>query len=163
MAKPDINVERLKQLLHYEPENGIFTWRIANSPRVIVGDIAGNVLRGYRDIGIDGSNYKAHRLAWLYVHGAWPTMRIDHINGVKDDNRISNLRDVSQATNNQNRRAASSRSTSGFLGVTKIKDFFRAVICVNGKTRQIGNYQTPESAHEAYLNAKRALHSGCTI
>ena len=113
---------------------------------------------------IDEREYSAHRLAWLYVHGAWPTGQIDHINGDRGDNRISNLRDVTPALNTQNqRRAARSNKSSGLLGVTANRGRWLAQISIGGKSRNLGRYATPEEAHAVYVAAKRVLHAGCTL
>jgi HNH endonuclease/AP2 domain len=103
-------------------------------------------------------------VAWLIVYGAWPSKNIDHINGVKTDNRIANLRDVSQSINGENRAAPRKSTRSGFLGVTKDKDGkFRAQISVGGKNTHLGVFAVAEEAFAAYLSAKRRLHVGCTI
>lgn len=96
----------LRTLLDYNPLTGQFTWRVRAAHRIHVGDIAGVICKstGYRVIGINGVRHSAHRLAWLHVHGEWPAQNIDHINGDRSDNRIENLRDVSQQTNTLNRK-----------------------------------------------------------
>ena len=163
MTKPILTIERLRGLLNYAPETGVFTW-IVHASQMHIGDIAGSVNgSGYLQIDIDGQKYKAHRLAWLYATGAWPTAQIDHVNGQRDDNRISNLRDVSRSVNIQNLRKARSDNKSGLLGVSANGNRWQAQINVGGKKRQIGTFATPELAHAAYLDAKRELHVGCTI
>lgn len=113
--------ERLCEVLKYNKEDGCFTW-IKTKKRVKAGQVAGRLnQKGYRQIVIDGNYYMAHRLAWLYMHGHFPAFHIDHINGVKDDNRFSNLREASSAENNRNVRI-SSRNTSGVKGVSFSKD-----------------------------------------
>ena len=165
MAKTDITADRLRELLHYDPEPGIFTWlvdaamcRKKGSPASSVGNSG-----GYSHISIKKVLFKAHRLAWLYVYGAFPDCGIDHINGVKNDNRISNLRPASYTTNGENQRVAHSNSKTGFLGVTKFRGCYVARIRINKVLRFIGRFKTPEAAHEAYLVEKRKSHSGCTI
>ena len=116
--KDDGDVESLRTLLAYDPETGIFTWKIANSRCVKVGQIAGaRSTVGYWEVRWNGGrSQKAHRVAWLYVHGRWPNGYIDHINGDRGDNRIANLR---EATNAENVANAPPRSdnTSGIKGV----------------------------------------------
>ena len=114
----DLTAERLREVLDYGPDTGVFTWKIRTNSRVKVGDVAG-ALRpdGYIQISIDGRLHRAHRLAWLYVTGESPPDQIDHINGVRDDNRIANLRLATSAENKQNLRRAKSRNKTGFLGV----------------------------------------------
>lgn len=154
-----ITATRLRELLNYNPETGEFTRRVSTTNSVRVGDIAGSVHHtGYLRIRVDGHQYLAHRLAWLYTHGEWPKNEIDHIDGNKTNNRIANIRDVTPSVNQQNQRKA--RSGTGFLGVTLSQGRFRALIGVAGKQHYLGNYDTPELAHAAYLNAKRRFHEG---
>jgi len=119
---------------------------------------------------IDGKIYLAHRLAWLYVHGVMPKKNIDHINGVKTDNRIENLRDVAQSVNLQNlQRARKNRKSSRLLGVshsnrgTCLARPYRARIVVDGRELSLGTFATEQEAHQAYLAAKRIHHEGCVI
>ena len=163
MAANDLNAARLRELLHYDPDTGLFTWRL---PRrgASAGNVAGTtVTRGYIMIRIDGVKRLAHRLAWLYVYGEWPSGCIDHIDGQTSNNKLLNLRDVDVCINNQNRRRASSQNKSGFLGVETKNNRHRALIEVSGRRRTISWHDTPEEAHAAYLEAKRVLHPGCTI
>jgi hypothetical protein len=112
-----ITQERLKELLDYAPETGIFTWRVEH-PRAKKGVEAGAVdYYGYVVIRLDTVLYKAHRLAWLYVNGEWPALNIDHINRNKSDNRVDNLRLANQSVNMHN-VSARSNSKSGVSGVT---------------------------------------------
>jgi hypothetical protein len=99
-----ITAERLRQLLHYDPERGVFTWLSRPAERSwntrFAGTRAGTINGlGYVVIGILGRRYKAHRLAWLYVHGEWPGRELDHINCDKSDNRIANLRPATRSQN----------------------------------------------------------------
>ena len=155
---------RLRQLLSYDSETGVFTWKINIGKRIRAGSVAGTTHHsGYNCIIIERSHYTAHRLAWLYFYGEWPSGVIDHINGDKFDNRISNLRDVSRSVNQQNRRKAAKNSKTGMLGVSQAGSVFVANIMVDGKTVRLGRYETAELAHAAYVNAKRQHHAGCTI
>lgn len=92
--------------------------------------------------------------------GSWPKDQIDHINGDRTDNRFSNLRDVTNEINNQNKKRAQSNNRLGLLGVCHHQGGFRARIAVNGKSKCLGVYLTPELAHQVYLDAKRRLHHG---
>jgi hypothetical protein len=165
MSKIDLTAERLRELLHYDTETGIFTWIVSTSVRVQVGDIAGcKNNEGYLQIKIDKRNHRAHRLAWLHTFGSWPTGQIDHINGQRSDNRIANLRSVTHSVNQQNRKFAQrSNKSTGLMGVSRYGNGFRARIKLDGKSRNIGTFDTPELANAAYLSAKRDIHPGCTL
>lgn len=164
--KKDLTVERLKELLHYEPETGVFTWRVkTNKSRNWVGKRAGcaNVSTGYVMIGIDGHDIRAHRLAWFYMTGEWPANEVDHRNTDKGDNRWDNLRQATTRLNGENKRRANRNSKTGFLGVSPHRNRFMARIKVNGKHKCLGTFDTPEQAHAAYVATKRQLHEGCTL
>jgi hypothetical protein len=152
--------ERLRTQFHCSAETGVFT-RLVTRGTTRAGDVAGHVNSfGYRCIQLDGREYRAHRLVWLYVNGTWPNGQLDHINGIKDDNRICNLREATTAQNQQNLRRPRSDNTSGYLGVTwdKRRGKWRAQIGTNGAIRHRGYFTTPEDAHQAYVQAKRELH-----
>ena len=166
MAVNDLTAARLRELLSYDPETGVFI-RSSNSRRAKKGDMAGwvNAL-GYRAVSIQSRTYLCHRLAWLYVTGQWPCGVIDHINGDPGDNRWRNLRDVAHRTNIENQRvAARSNKSTGLLGATlhKASGLYQAQLKTHGKRLGLGYFKTPEEAHAAYLEAKRRLHAGCTI
>ena len=147
--------ERLKQLLSYDPETGFFVWQVKSKGRN-PGDIVGRTYaKGYMMIGLEGKTEYAHRLAYFYMTGAMPEHEIDHINGVKNDNRWSNLRMVTKAENQQN---VAYRNPTGYQGVQRIGQTFRSIISVKGKQRHLGTFQTAEEAHNAYLEAKREHH-----
>jgi hypothetical protein len=97
------------------------------------------------------------------MHGSWPVGLIDHINGVKSDNRLFNLRVVDETGNSENVRRPNKRNKSGFMGVIWFQNKWRANITVNKKTKWLGDYATPKEAHAAYLGAKRLHHATCTI
>ena len=119
---------------------------------------------GYLTIFCNGFRYAAHRLAWLYVHGEWPPAHIDHINGIRTDNRISNLRSVTASVNAQNMRRAMKNSKTGVLGVTKCGNRFKAQLAIpRGSNKYLGLFKTIGEAQQAYLDAKRSTHLGCTI
>lgn len=160
----ELTQEMLKSRLDYNPETGIFTRKFSPSRNVAAGSIPGKIKRdGYKFITINGREYPSHRLAWMYVTGAWPLGCIDHINGNRTDNRIQNLRDVSTSENLQNQRVAHRDNKTGFLGVSRKGVRFVAKICVNYKDVHLGTFPTPETAHAAYISAKRNIHGGCTI
>ena len=160
-----LTAERLREVLDYDPETGVFVWRVRTSNCIKVGSVAGGQRQdGYFAIGLDGKTYLSHRVAWLWVNGFWPQYAIDHIDGDLTNNRISNLRDVDQTINMQNvKRACVNNKTSGLLGTHPSGKKWRAQIAVSGKMHYLGTFDTPEEAHAAYLGAKRLFHSGCTI
>jgi hypothetical protein len=156
------DIQRIQELISYNPDSGVFTWKKTTSNRVKVGATAGNMSHGYREISIDGKTYRAHRLAWLLAHGRWPSVYIDHINGLTDDNRLCNLREASTRENAWNTRTHAD-NLSGLKGVTYDRGVYRrrrpwaARICVNGKRQHLGYFATPEAAHLAYMRAAQAV------
>ena len=156
--------KRLKEVLHYDPATGHFTWIAMTSQRIAIGDRAGVVgPTGYILIGVDCGKYGAQRLAFLYMNGHFPRGRADHIDGNPSNNAWANLRDVSHQANIQNMTRASKNNKLGVLGVHKRGNRYRASIAVNGGTKKIGSFRTLEEASAAYIKWKRELHEGCTI
>jgi hypothetical protein len=153
---PGLTQDRLKDLLHYDPATGHFTWKVSRSGVKHCNGSAGTQnASGYVVIGIDGFIYPAHRLAWLYVYGEWPKHQIDHINRCKYDNRIANLRDATPSENLHN-TGINSSNTSGLKGVSfhKKSRKWQAFIRNNGRNQYLGVFDTPENASKAYLAAK---------
>ena len=141
----------LKSHLHYCQDAGIFT-RIKSGSGVKVGNVAGSKdLDGYLRISVNNKTYKAHRLAWLYVHGEFPVNDIDHINCIRDDNRIANLRNATRQQNNLN-VCKLKNNTSGYKGVSfsKANNKWRAQAQLNGETKHLGYFKTPKLASETY-------------
>ncbi len=161
----ELTAEYLRSILHYDPETGIFTWKISNSNRVKVGATAGcQNGHGYLLIKVCSRKHPAHRLAWLYMNGEWPKLDIDHINRNRSDNRIANLRDVSRKQNLQNAGKYSS-NTSGHPGVYWDKQSSKWVARIkhNQKRVHLGYFATIEEAIAArkagelrYWGANRA-------
>jgi hypothetical protein len=157
--KKELSLERLREALSYDPYIGLFTWCITRRG-TFRGSVAGSLDRdGYRMITIDGSPYRAARLAWFYVNGHWPVNYVDHRNGVCDDDRINNLR---EATNTQNQHNAGPQrtNTSGFKGVTfnKTHEKYQATIRVDGRRIFLGYFNTPEDASIVYRRAALQHH-----
>jgi hypothetical protein len=155
----------VRELLAYEESTGIIRWRVDRG-RVRAGDVAGcECLDGrYWIIGIERRLYLAHIVAWVIKSGAWPDGEIDHRDTDGRNNRWSNLRDVPHNINMQNLRAARINNQAGLLGVTMHPNGrFRATIVIAKKQKHLGYHDTPDQAHQAYLNEKRRLHVGCTL
>ncbi len=153
MATGLITQERLKSLLTYDSDTGKFCWRRTNKA-------AGTLhTTGYWRVQIDGKAYLAHRLAWVYAHGAFPIDNIDHINHNKNDNRLKNLRVVTRSENQHNRKRTT-QSSSGFLGVSWFapKKKWRAYIKTNGKRYHLGWFSDINSAVQARKAAERLYH-----
>jgi hypothetical protein len=182
MAAADLTYDRLIEVLAYEPTTGVFTWKRRPVGGLFAdlraceawngryaGKVAGGVSGlGHVSISIDGKQHWAHRLAFLWMTGGWPRGEVDHKNCVKTDNRWDNLRDVDGKVNRQNiRTSARSKSADLPLGVYRHarlrKTPYSASVANNGRTVFLGYHATAEAAHEAYLEAKRRLHQGCTL
>ncbi len=147
----------VRDILDYDADTGVFRWRKTRSSNATKGSIAGTIsTNGYRQINISGTRYLAHRLAWLYMFGYEPPHTIDHINRVRDDNRISNLRlaTISQNTFNQPRR-----KESAINGVSwhKVANKWRAYISVNGRFKHLGCYRDIDEAVAARLAAEKDM------
>ncbi len=173
MAKSNVSLtaKRLRKLVSYDPETGILRWIESRG-----GQLAGSIVGcekdgggGYWLVRVDNKLYRAHRVIWLYVTGRWPKHGVDHIDGNRANNRFANLRDISQSGNLQNRKCAQRNNrTTKLLGVTIARDSkrtkpFMAKIAINGVTKHIGAFATPEEAHAAYVAAKRKLHPFGTL
>jgi hypothetical protein len=161
----NLDQARLKSVLRYDRQTGLFRWKTTLNNRAPAGTVAGTYVRKNGIcIRIDGVRYQAHRLVWLYVKGEWPKGQIDHRDGDHKNNALRNLRDVSHSTNQQNRRHPAKSNKSGFLGVSSLANGkFMASITINSKPIHLGRFDNPEIAHAAYVKAKRAIHQGNTL
>ena len=146
---------KLKAIIHYNPETGVFT-RHTKTPRAKVGEIKGSkILGGYLVASIYGERLLLHRIAFLYMTGALPPHDVDHINGVRHDNRWINLRAVNRATNSRNCRVGTN-NTSGMIGVRIHRPgTWVASITVNGKARYLGSFKDFFEAACARKSAER--------
>lgn len=150
--------ERLKELLSYDPETGLFTW-LVNRGSVKAGKVVTCKMNcGYIEVRIDKKNYLCHRLAWLYMTGEWPREVIDHENRRRDDNRWSNLREATHSQNGANSKHYSS-NTLGIRGVSikkgAVSKPFHAYIRINGRGQHIGCFASKSEASAAYENAAK--------
>jgi hypothetical protein len=155
-----MNQARLRELLHYDANTGVFTWRVSRGNRR-VGDRAGSRDdRGYIRLVVDSTSYCAHRLAWLYVTGGMPPCPIDHIDRNKSNNRLQNLRCLTDGENKQN-VGLRADNVSGHKGVSWLmgQHKWRATIRVNNVQIHLGSFTQKESAVQAYAAAAAKYHT----
>lgn len=155
----ELTQKYLKSILKYNRGNGFFTCKKHRGSRARMGTIAGTTdSQGYRLITINWKIYHAHRLAYLYVNGEWPSHEIDHINRKKDDNRWVNLRECTHAQNTRNSEK-SKNNTSGYKGVcwNKRAKKWQAAICFKGKVKGLGHYNNKQDAAKAYNDKAKEL------
>lgn len=166
IKKKDATPEMLRKFFDCCPETGIIRNKIDRGIAKS-GDIPGFKRKdGYIEIYFNAGTYLAHRIAWAIFHGEWPSQRIDHISGIRDENCISNLRDISHKANLQNRKRAQTNNLStGMLGVHFDKSLYRYVarIKIGNKHVHLGIFECRFAAYKAYRDAKRKYHEGCTI
>lgn len=162
IPKIELNQKNLKKILDYNPKTGHLTWKINMNVNGHgkKGERAGNIQNTtkYRRLGIFGKNYKEHRIVWIWYHGNIPTS-VDHINRIRDDNRIENLRECTHIENMQN-QSIRKGNKSGYIGVcwNSKRMLWRSYIVTNYKQTHLGFYNTKEEAYEAYKNAKKQQH-----
>ena len=154
----ELTRDALRDIFTYIKSTGEFYSKVLKNDRMIVKRIGYTVGNNYLGCKINKVRYMLHHLVWLMETGELPQkpLQIDHINGVKTDNRIENLRLATNKQNSRNRTVV--LSSSGFLGVTKEGNKYRAKIMVDGMTVHLGGFNTPEKAHSEYLKAKKILH-----
>jgi hypothetical protein len=149
--------DRLKELLRYDSNTGIFIWLKSSNGRIKVGDIAGTINNNYYcRIMIDNKRYYAHKLVWLYVYGELPDLIVDHINGNRNDNRVANLRLAARSQNNMN----SKKRTNNLKGTSyhKRDKVWHSEIRFENNRLYLGTFETQEAAHEAYKIASIKYH-----
>ena len=154
-------MNELRNVFRYDQELGKFYWLITPNSRAKAGDEAGYICstNGYHGLKYNGKDYLAHRVAWFFVSGTLPVEQIDHINGVRSDNRISNLRECT-ASQNQKNHCLHKNNTSGHSGVSwseKRKKFLVAV-CVAGKRINIGRFADLSDAIAARKGAEKKFY-----
>jgi len=146
--------ERLKEVLDYDSETGVFTGLVARRGRATKGSVAGNLTsRGYIRVGVDGKVYKAHRLVWLYVYGYFPENEIDHIDRNPSNNKLSNLREVSHQCNMRNSKGRSN-ATSDVKGIAFRKGKWRALISIGNKMMYLGSFSSKSLAAKKRCEAE---------
>lgn len=153
-----MSIERLREVLAYDPNTGALTWRVDIHAGVRAGAVTGSLGEsngGYGRISLGGKGWLAHRVAWAIFYGRWPHCALDHINRDKGDNRICNLREVTPSENARNCERIIRRGP-GSLGTTKIgENRWQAAIKYRRKWKYLGTFNRQEDAHAAYL-AERA-------
>ncbi len=160
MTNAIVTHERVLELFSYNESTGVVTRRITVGRRGKAGSLVGCLTKkGYLSVRIDGRFYLLHRVIFMYVYGRMPEQQIDHINGIKTDNRICNLREATESQNSQNVKSHAD-STSGLLGVSWRGSLgkWRASIGVDGIHKHLGYFSSKESAYDAYKIAKNELH-----
>lgn len=152
--------KRLKELLHYEPSTGVFTWKVSPRRNVKAGDQAGyKHCNEYWQIKIERKRYLSHRLAWLYMTGHFPTSEIDHKNCNGFDNKWTNLREATHSQNCANSKTPKN-NTSGIKGVSwhKRDKVWQANLSASGSALYLGSFDTKEQAASAYITAAEKYH-----
>jgi len=162
MATPSLTQSQLKELLHYDPDTGIFTNNVDRNYCALSGAQAGHlhIATGYVYICINKKDYLAHRLAWFYMFDVWPSGQLDHINRVRHDNQIANLREVTDSQNSQNTKIRVN-NTSGVKGIywDSSAEGWRAQITVNHITHSLGRFKNLNEAIIARKQAEEQLHT----
>jgi hypothetical protein len=146
----NISQEYLKSVLDYNKDTGEFTWIISKSGVCGKNPVAGGLCHGYIRIRINGKKYFAHRLAWLYVYGSWPKNQLDHINGNRSDNRISNLRNVTNRENQQNQYKHRNGKIPNTQYIERLNKW-ASYVNIDRKKYYLGVYLTESQAKEAHL------------
>jgi hypothetical protein len=162
--KKTLSQKALMSALHYNPETGVFTY-INGSKKKKPGREAGNIkTQGYREIHVNGGNYYAHRLAFLYMTGSFPEELVDHINGVRADNRWCNLRPATYSENNRNARLRKD-NTSGVKGVCwdRVSKKWFAYISLNKKRHGLGQFETLDEAAAVVAEVRKQLHGAYSL
>lgn len=148
----DLTHDRLLEALSYDPETGVFRWRIRAAKNTHIGAVAGRVRPDkYCAIRLDNRSYYSHRLAWFYSYKTWPVRLLDHKNCDPGDNRLENLREADHSRNKAN-RAAPSNNTSGCKGVDWVPKLkrWRVRVQADGVPYHVGVYKTFEAAVDAH-------------
>ncbi len=165
VGKGRVSIELLREFLDYDPITGVLRWKKQRGTRGKMGSIAGSKCgNGYVIVGLAGvRSVPAHRIAFALMTGTWPELQVDHIDGDRANNAWSNLRLVTAEQNHQNLRRARADNGTGILGVSFQDGRYRAQIQVRGKKHWLGQFNNPQDASAAYIEAKRKLHEFGTL
>lgn len=151
----EVTADYIRSAFSYDRKTGDLT-RLTG-PRA--GSVSGTVAKdGYKIIRVAGKNYYAHRLAWLHVHGSFPSKHLDHIDGNRGNNSLENLRECTVSQNAQNRKVYRDNKT-GLMGVTERRGRYIAQLVANGSRKLTAYCASAEEAHQLYLEAKRKFHT----
>ena len=162
----ELPFDYLRECFDYNESSGLITWKVrpqSHFPtqkgcKVFNSRLSGKVAgyahnRGYLAVNVNGYTYLVHRVCWALSTGEWPTEDVDHINGIKDDNRLVNLRVVTRGVNSRNQKLRSNNSTD-CMGVTRDNNSFRVRVGTEGKRVSLGNFKTLDEAVEVRKNAE---------
>lgn len=154
----ELTHEDLLSMIDYNQETGKMTWLVRRGRQAWPGSDAGTMgVYGYKQVGIYGKRHMFHRLAWFYITKEWPKNEIDHINGIRDDNRICNLREADRGENNRNCKIRKD-NTTGVKGVSLKRGKYCARVRINGVRKWIGEFHTIEEAAKAVALVRDDLH-----
>ena len=156
----DLTATNIRELLDYDKETGIFTWKVDVAKNRKAGQVAGSLsTQGYVVLTISGKTYKAHRIAWLYVYGELPPSILDHINQCRSDNRIANLRLADAVLNGKNRKPNKGRVGTTGASFVKSRNRWIASIMVDKKRLHLGSFVNQADAIAAYAAAKEKFYA----
>lgn len=156
-----LSAKRLRKLLSYDPETGIFRWKVTVCSRAVVGGVAGTFHLDRNRIQVDGCRHIAADLAWLYMTGKWPSVLIDHADTDPSNDRFNNLREADFTLNNINKKIRRD-NTSGFKGVKRdprltVKPW-QGMVSIKGARLSIGHFRTRREAGKAVREANAVIY-----
>lgn len=164
--KEDISFDEANRLFAYDPDTGVLTRKVpaGRFGQIKAGTVVGcKCSSGHLQVRVNGRLHLVHRICYTLISGKPPLQYVDHINGIKSDNRKANLRDVSKAENCQNLKGPMKSGSSGYLGVTRNGRNWKCSVSENGKQKYLGTFKSKEDAYQVFLQYKRSIHNGCTL